>query len=422
MKDLKTLIVTIEGGGNIPPIFGFAKSLKKKGHSITVLSEPCMKPAVHEFGASFVAFKKHFLRENRNEDLFQDWNASKFNNPIFERVMFGPAKSVVEQTIEVIESNSIDLLVLDILLFPAVIAAKYCNLPVVILHHMPEYLPGNNRPPGNMGLKPGNGFLIQLRDKILGNLFNLKFNEYKSGLNEILSSLSLKPVNNTVDLIEMADLRLIQTLRSFDIPILPPPKNVRYTGPVLDDPDWAAEKQWKNPWQDKIKKPLVVVSFSSTFQNQNDAIQNSINALSELPVNGIVTLGPAMEETILNCPENVKVLKSVAHSILFPQSDLVITHGGHGTIMRALANGLPILCLPMGRDQNDNAIKIEQHGLGIQLSPKSSALKIRKAVKQILSDNKFNKNVECMKIEIKANKGLDEVITEIEKLLPLAVE
>ena len=82
-------------------------------------------------------------------------------------------------------------------------------------------------------------------------------------------------------------------------------------------------------------------------------------------------------------------------------------------------NGLPIICLPMGRDQNDNAIKIEQHGLGVQLSPKSSALKIRKAVKEVLSDNTFNKNVEKMKDEINANSGMNEVIAEIENLVPV---
>jgi hypothetical protein len=94
--------------------------------------------------------------------------------------------------------------------FPAVIAAQYMKIPVVILNHMPEILPGPNRPPGNMGLKPGTGFTYRIRDRFLGKLFTLKFNEFKPKLNKILASLSMEPLRNTSDLINNADLRLIQ--------------------------------------------------------------------------------------------------------------------------------------------------------------------------------------------------------------------
>ena len=43
---------------------------------------------------------------------------------------------------------------------------------------------------------------------------------------------------------------------------------------------------------------------------------------------------------------------------MFPDAAAVVTHAGHGTIMRALAHGIPLLCLPMGRDQDDNAARV----------------------------------------------------------------
>ncbi|NNE28993.1 MAG: hypothetical protein HKN16_05130 [Saprospiraceae bacterium] len=282
---------------------------------------------------------------------------------------------------------------------------------------MPEFLPGPNRPPGNMGIKPGKGFLYRLRDKILGKLMISKFDEFKPLLNEKLVSLSLPALTHTKDLFDRADLRLIQTLESFDIPIEPRPSNVRYIGPELGDPDWTSEEKWQNPWSDQPKKPIVVISFSTTFQNQANAIQNSINALSELPVNGCVTLGPAMEDQHFSTPENVVVLRSVKHSLLFPHVDLVITHGGHGTLMRALSNGLPILCLPMGRDQDDNALKVEVSGCGLKLSPKSGSLKIKKAVKQILENPKFSKNALEMSESINGVETIDKVLIEIDGLL-----
>lgn len=417
MKNSNILFAMIEGGGNVTPMLGLAKKLLKRGHSISILSEPCLEQTIKEAGASFIPFAKHFTRTDRKEDLFKDWNASKINNPVFKRVMFGPASDVIDQCIEIIRTRSIDLLVVDVLIFPGIIAAEYLSIPKIIVFHMPEFLPGPNRPPGNMGLKPGKGFFYKFRDKLLAKLMISKFDEFKVTLNQKLDSLSLAPLKHTLDLFERADLRLIQTSKSFDVPIDPMPKNVRYIGPELDDPDWVSSKEWVTPWSGQDKKPLVIISFSSTFQNQAKAIQNSINALASLPVNGIVTLGPAMENQDFMMPNNVVVMKSVKHSMLFPHANLVITHGGHGTIIRALSCGLPIICLPMGRDQGDNAIKVAIKGCGIKLSPKSTPNRIQNAVKQILRDNQFEINAKKMQVEINKPGRIEEVIAEINGLV-----
>ncbi|MCB0663610.1 MAG: hypothetical protein KDC24_12770 [Saprospiraceae bacterium] len=162
---------------------------------------------------------------------------------------------------------------------------------------------------------------------------------------------------------------------------------------------------------------MVVISFSSTFQNQSRAIQNSINALADLPVNGCVTLGPAMQDQQFTTPPNVKLLHAVKHSLLFPHADLVITHGGHGTIIRALSNGVPILCLPMGRDQNDNGAKVELKGCGLKLSPKASPGKIRTATQQILNDPRYANNAGKMQQLILSKAETVDAIQEIEKLV-----
>jgi MGT family glycosyltransferase len=416
MKKLNLLFVMIDGGGNVPPMFGLIKEMKKRGHRIHVLSEPCLEEAVKKLDCNFIPFTEYFLKEDRKEDFFQDHAATLIKNPIFERVIFGPAETVIDQTIQTAKSLNIDRLLIDLLLFPALIAGEYLNIPKILVFHMPEYLPGPNRPPGNMGIRPGSGFMTRIRDGILAKIFTLKFNGFKPALNKIRQQLDLAPIKNTADLIHQADLRIIQTLRSFDIPIEPAPENVRYSGPVLDDPDWAQSKELGTILEKNDDKPLVVIAFSSTFQNQAGVIQNSINALKDLPVRGLVTLGMAMENHNFEVPENVSIVNSVQHSRVFPYASLVITHAGHGTVIRALANGLPLICLPNGRDQKDNAIKVEMKGCGIKLSRKSNAEKIRKAVERILDESAFKRSAEKMKEEILSQNGMEEILIEIENL------
>lgn len=63
------LFVTWEGGGNVPPVLGLARRLAARGHTVRVLTEPCLERAVREAGARFLPFTRHFVREDRTEDI-----------------------------------------------------------------------------------------------------------------------------------------------------------------------------------------------------------------------------------------------------------------------------------------------------------------------------------------------------------------
>ncbi len=414
-KRTNVLFVTIDGGGNLPPVLGLAKDMSESGYRVSVLSEPCMEEVIKELGYDFIPFKSYFTRKDRREDIFKDWNASPVKNPALDNIVFGPVKIVTDQTMEAIMLTDAKLLVADCLLPTALIAAEAKGIPGVVAFHMPEYLPGTNRPPGMFGLKPGKGAIGRVRDAILTGLFNMKLNGFLPAINETRTRLDLPTLERTSDLFHGANLRLIQTLERFDFPLKPKPANVRYMGPVLNDPDWTSS--WSNPWPEGDIRPLVVISLSSTFQNQQATIQSAIDALRNQEIRGLVTLGPALNKNSFNIPENVIIVESAPHSKVFPEADLVITHAGHGTVMRALSHGLPLVCLPMGRDQNDNAVKVKNHGCGIALSSKAGAGKILKAVQRILTENAFKEAAVSFQEMIHANEKENLILREIEDLV-----
>ncbi len=133
----------------------------------------------------------------------------------------------------------------------------------------------------------------------------------------------------------------------------------------------------------------MVVSFSTFFQGQDDHIRRAVEALGPLPVRAVVTLGPSLEPEGFPAPEHVLVVKSASHDALIPQASLLITHAGHGTALRAIRHGVPVLALPMGRDQADNASRIALRGAGLRLDPQAPAEVIRNAVRRILDDPGF---------------------------------
>ncbi len=131
---------------------------------------------------------------------------------------------------------------------------------------------------------------------------------------------------------------------------------------------------------------LVLVGFSTTDQDHANLVERTFQALTSIPVRAGVTLGPALDTDRFQTSDNVHLCASAPHSAILREASLVVTHAGHGTVMRALAAGVPLLCLPMGRDQNDNGARIVSHKAGLSLAPDAAVEDIRVAIATLLRE------------------------------------
>ena len=99
-----------------------------------------------------------------------------------------------------------------------------------------------------------------------------------------------------------------------------------------------------------------------------------------------MTTGPAVDPDKIEAPPNVDVVQAAPHSWNLPEASVVITHAGHGTMIKVFAAGVPLVCIPMACDQKDNTVRALQHGAGVRLSVTSTPDKIAAAVAD-LSDH-----------------------------------
>ena len=161
----------------------------------------------------------------------------------------------------------------------------------------------------------------------------------------------------------------------------------------------------------------MLVGFSSTYQQQAPLLQRVVDGLSSLPVRGIVTLGPTLHAGDVLPSHNVEVVPSAPHGPILREASLAITHCGHGTVMKALAHGVPMVCIPMGRDQNDTAARVVHHGAGIRLSPRSSATRIAAAAREVLMDPRFRDNAQRLSRAIAEEARTTDVVAELEAVV-----
>jgi MGT family glycosyltransferase len=206
---------------------------------------------------------------------------------------------------------------------------------------------------------------------------------------------------------------LVCTSPSYDFAPDLVPGNVRYVGPQLDDIDSGS---WDQPSAGADQRPLVLVSLSSTVMSQESLLQRAADALGQLPIHALVTTGPAVDPAMIRAPQNVSVRRWARHADVLPYCSAVVTHGGHGTVIKALAAGVPLVIAPLGRDQPDNAARVIRAGAGLRVRRTADVATMRRAIGRVLDDHRYEDAARRVAEILAAERDDDLVIDELERV------
>ena len=167
-------------------------------------------------------------------------------------------------------------------------------------------------------------------------------------------------ITRYAELLESADLVLHATDQVFDYSFDRLPSRHHYVGPLgIWEPPGG-----RPPYLAEPGDPWVLVSISSLRQDDIALADAAVRALADQPVRVLVTLGPEHEPSELSAhPRNARVEKTVSHSAVLERAALLISHAGHGSVMKALWRGKPMVLIPWGRDQPGVAARAEALGV-----------------------------------------------------------
>ena len=140
-----------------------------------------------------------------------------------------------------------------------------------------------------------------------------------------------------------------------------------------------------------------------------------LEALRELPVNVVVTCGYDVDPTAFEpLPRNVAVERWVSQALLLPRCSAVVCHAGAGTLIGALAYGVPVVCLPRGADQFANAEQVARTGAGITLRPDQVSVEsIRDATRGVLDESSYAAVAHKLRSEIELLPDPSAVVEEL---------
>jgi len=412
------LFTTWEGGGHVQPLLLAARDLQDRGHAVLILSDACNDTDAAALDVAFQPWTTAPSQtgKRREDDRLKDHEA---DNPLeviqrlIDRIMAGPALAYAQDTLAAIDAFKPDAIVSQELLLGAMAAAEARNLPLALFAANIWSLPTlSGVPPFGAGMPPATSDEERAMHAMVTQMSRGLFQIGLPALNTARAALGLPALDDLFDQLDTAGLILIASSRAFDFAPDPVPAPFAYAGPYLADPAWVEPATL--PAGDA---PLVLVSFSSLYQAQEAVLTNVIAALGRLPVRGLVTTGPTLDPSQFPAPDNVFVVRSAPHEALLNETAVFVTHAGHGSALRPLMAGVPLLCMPMGRDQHDNAARVVARDAGLRLSPDASVEAIMAAITALLEDVRYGQAAAALGTAIQADRDDRSAAPLLEQLL-----
>lgn len=419
MTPASFLFTTWEGGGSVSPVVAAAATLVRRGHRVRIMSDACNRAEAEAIGAAFVTWTRAPSRPDRTREseIMRDWSATTPEEGIrnvIDGIICGPALGYAQDVIAELSREPADLVV-GLEMLPGVFTGcEAIGQKTAMFAAQISLFPLAGVPPLGPGLAPAKTAEERAAQAEIAKRVEALFDTGLPALNYARAAFGLSPLAHVYEQLLYAEQHFLGTARAFDFAPDSLPAHVSYVGPQLGPVAWASA--WTAPWPQDDARPQIAVSFSTTFQNHVGVLQRTIDAIARLPVRGVVTLGGVIDRRELAAAPNVALLNAAPHEQLFAESALVVSHGGHGTVMRALVAQKPMLVIPHGRDQNDNAARVVERGAGLRLDPSATTDEIERALRNLLGDPSYAKAAEALGARVAeeaANSPLAEALESI---------
>jgi UDP:flavonoid glycosyltransferase YjiC (YdhE family) len=360
-RPLRVFLGAFGDPGHAFPMLALGEALLARGHEVCLQTWRRWEDAAVAAGMTFAPAPEY--------QVF----------PTLERPL-KPYEAAVRAAVEtrpVVRAFAPDVAVSDVLTPAPALAAELEGVPVATLvpHVHPDLAPGF--PPYAIGARlPRTGIgrrLWRAMDPLVARGLEQGRREY----NDCRARLGLPPLPWRHTGMSRS-LTLVATVPQLEYP-RSWPRWLRVVGPLLWEPPGVRVEPPAGVG------PVVLVAPSTAQDPSHRLLRAALAGLAGEPVRVIATSNGREPSPPVDVPANAVLMPWLSYAKTMPSCDLVVAHGGHGTLVRALSCGCPVVLSPAGGDMAENAARVDWAGLGVRLpqgfcTPRGVRLAVRRAL------------------------------------------
>jgi MGT family glycosyltransferase len=363
---LRFLVAAFGDPGHVFPAIALGQALRGRGHEVTIETWEERRSAVEGAGLGFAAAEEYRMFPPPDPDSAEGEHAAE----------------AARALLPLLEEMRPHAVVSDILTLAPSLAAEKAGVPLATLipHIYPVVEPG--LPFFAIGLKPPRTPLGRAVWRSGQRALNIGLEHGRRDLNRQRERLDLPPVDRFHGGIS-TELALVATFPQLEYPRRWP-AGVEITGPMtfeIPHPDIELPAG---------ETPLVLVAPSTAHDSQNHLVRTALAALAQEPVRVVATTNRVVPQRPIEVPDNAVLVDWLSYSQLMPIASLVISHGGHGTVARALSAGTPVLTCPIIGDMSETAMRVDWAGCGLSVPWRlCQPTPLRWAAQRLLEDRSY---------------------------------
>lgn len=390
---LRVFLAAFGDAGHAFPAIALGRALAARGHEVLVETWEERRAAVEGAGLGFAAAEEYRMFPPPEPDSADGQHAAE----------------AARALLPLLEEMRPHVAVSDILTLAPALAAERYGVPLATLipHIYPVVEPG--LPFFAIGLRPPRTPLGRAGWRAGQRMLAVGLEHGRRDLNQQRRRLDLAPLDRFHGGIS-PDLALVATFPQLEYP-RQWPAGVEVTGPMsFEQPHPEIELP---PGDD----PLVLVAPSTAHDSDNHLVRTALAAFAGEPVRVVATTNRVRPQAPIEVPPNATLVEWLSYSQLMPAASLVVSHGGHGTVARALSAGTPVLISPIIGDMSETAMRVAWAGAGLSLPWRLCRPgPLRWAAGRILGDPAFTARAGELSAWARDNDGAERGAELVERL------
>jgi zeaxanthin glucosyltransferase len=363
---MKIGFLSLPLSGHLNPMTSLARKLQSRGNDLVLLGVPDVEPFARAAGLEFAPYGEQEFPAGSIAKLWGQvakLHGMEVTEFTLQQLSPNMIKATLEHLPKTLAETGVDALVIDRTMYFVELQAMYAGIPFVHVWNFLN-LDFSGSTPACFNTWPYEttpeartryAELVQAIGGALAPIVEVA----QPYARELGIELDWTDPNATLSPLAV----LSQIPKEFDFPGIPWPAQFHYTGPYHDG---KGREPVPFPWEQLTGKPLIYASMGTLVNGLEAVYRTILEAVGPMQdVQVVLSAGNNVDvDRIGLIPSNTIVVRKAPQMELLQRASLCITHAGLNTAMEALAQGVPIVAIPIGYDQPGVAARIAYHGAG----------------------------------------------------------